>query len=238
MRAFVLILAGALLAAAPAAAEDPAHPFQAPLPSAALGKASPALRAANLSPAQCRAELSRRRLAVKRAGRAAPGVATPLRLAGAIGGVRFVAPGARSPYGILDCRLVLALEAFATVLAKHDVVEARIDNLYRPRARLPGRKLPSQHSYGLAVDLMSLTLKDGRELSVERDFGGVLGDPPCGPESQVVPATQNAVDLRNIVCAVAREGIFHYLLTPNFNTAHRDHLHLDIKRGLKQWTIE
>ena len=40
------------------------------------------------------------------------------------------------------------------------------------------------------------------------------------------------------VCAVAREGIFHYLLTPNFNVAHRNHLHLDIKRGLKEWTIE
>jgi hypothetical protein len=85
---------------------------------------------------------------------------------------------------------------------------------------------------------MSLTLKDGRVLSVEHDFGGALGDPPCGPESQVAPATDKSVALRNIVCAVAREGIFHYLLTPNFNTAHADHLHLDIKRGLKHWTIE
>ena len=238
MRLLALIVASALLAVAPAAAQSAAQPFQAPLPAAGLGKASPALQAANLSPAQCRAELGRRRLSVKRAGRAAPGVATPVRLAGALSGVRFVAPGASSPYGILDCRLVLALDALAAVLAKHDVVEARIDNLYRPRARLPGKKLPSQHSYGLAVDLMSLTLKDGRELSVERDFAGALGDPPCGPESQVVPSTESAIALRNIVCAVAREGIFHYLLTPNFNAAHRDHLHLDIKRGLKQWTIE
>src|SRR5688572_23588990 len=101
MRTLSMIVASTLLAAAPVGAQSQPHPFQAPLPAAALAKASPALRTANLSPAQCRAELSRRRLDVKRAGRAAPGVATPVRLGGEIGGVRFIAPGARSPYGIL-----------------------------------------------------------------------------------------------------------------------------------------
>jgi hypothetical protein len=133
---------------------------------------------------------------------------------------------------------VIALDAFAAVLSKHGVVEARIDNAYRPRARLPGRRKPSQHSYGLALDLMSFKLKDGQELIVERDFGGALGDPPCGPQSAVVPPTATGIALRNIVCDVAREGIFHYMLTPNYNAAHRDHLHFDIKRGLLRSTIE
>jgi hypothetical protein len=233
-----LMLIGALTLAAPAPGEGAGDSFDAPMPSERLAKTSPALRTANLSPAQCRAELGRRKIAVKGAGRPAPGVATPVRLAGTLSGVRFSTPSGKSPYGILDCRLVLALEAFARVLARHDVVEARIDNLYRPRARLPGRKKPSQHSYGLAADIMGFTLKDGRKLVVERDFGGALGTPPCGPESRVEPPTEAGLLLRNLVCAVAREGLFHYMLTPNYNTAHRDHLHFDIKRGLNEWTIE
>src|SRR3970040_2417474 len=115
--------------AVPAASDAKDAPFNAPLPPRLLRKTSPAWRSANLSPAQCRAELARRKIAVKRAGRPAPGVATPVRLAGTLSGVRFTTPSGKSPYGILDCRLVLALEAFAQTLARHDVVEARIDNL-------------------------------------------------------------------------------------------------------------
>jgi hypothetical protein len=39
--------------------------------------------------------------------------------------------------------------------------------------------------------------------------------------------------LRNIVCAIARTGFFHHMLTPNYNQAHENHLHFDIKRDEK-----
>lgn len=233
-----LAVAAAWLVVGPASADSAIEPFDAPMPRPELGRSAPVLRIANLSPAQCRAELARRKLPVKRAGRAAPGVATPLRLTGPVGGVRFIAPGGKSPYGILDCRMVLTLELFAQVLVKHDVVAVRVDNAYRPHARLPGRRKPSQHSYGLALDLMSFTLKDGRVLDVERDFGRVLGEPPCGPESRVAENAESTRALRNLVCDVARRGLFHYMLTPNYNEAHRNHLHFDIKRGLQKWLIQ
>ena len=153
-------------------------------------------------------------------------------------GVRFLPPGRKSVYGKLDCRLALALDDFAHVLERHGVVRVRVDNLYRPRARLPGRRTSSQHRYGLAIDMMSLELANGTELSVERDWQGVPETPVCGPESRLADPTPQAITLRDIVCDVARSGIFHHILTPSYNDAHRDHLHLDIKRGEKRFIIE
>jgi len=190
----------------------------------------PVMRYANFSPAACRAELKKRGVAIEPAG-AGGGIATPVRLKGLVRGIRFVTPGKRSIYGKLDCRLAIALDELAAVLERHDVSEVRIDNLYRPRAHLPGSRKRSQHAYGLAIDLLSLKLRDGQTLEVERDWQGSIGAPPCGPNSELLTESEHAILLRNLVCDVARQGIFHHILTPNFDRAHSNHLHVDIKRG-------
>ena len=211
--------------------------YQAPLPSALVSKTSPASRWAGLSGAQCLAEVGRRKLGVTRFRGMAVGVSTPVRVTGPINGVRFLTPGAKSPYGILDCRLALALSDLATVLKRHDVVEARVDNMYRPHAHLPGKKKPSQHSYGLAVDMTRVKLSNGTELVVERDFDGAIGEAVCGAEARAgLPG--EAKQLRDLICDVARAGLFHHILTPNHDAAHRDHFHLDIARGARQRIIE
>src|SRR5262245_47262640 len=115
------------------------EPYDAPLPPRALPK-SRATLLANLSPAQCGAELRKRGVKTLRAGRAAPGVATPLRLDTVLHGVRFVTPGPKSPYGILDCRLALALDELAPILAQRGVTQVHVDNMYRPKAKLPGQR--------------------------------------------------------------------------------------------------
>lgn len=210
------------------------YPFHEPLPGPERIASAPARVYANYSATQCRGELRRRGLPTRPAPSPARGVATPLRLNGPLGNVRFVAPGARSVYGTLDCRLVLALHDFSSLLEEHGVTEVHIDNLYRPRARLPGRKYKrSQHAYGLAVDIMAVKLADGRTLHVEHDWIGTRQTPPCGPESELTDASEGAVLLRNIVCSAAREGLFHHVLTPNYDAAHEDHLHLDIKRDAR-----
>lgn len=219
---------------APGPDEEPErYPFHEPLPGPERLSRAPARRYANLSASQCRAELRKRHLPAKPAGPAS-GVATPLRLSGTLGKVRFVTPGKRSVYGMLDCRLVLALSDFAELLAEHGVVEVHVDNLYRPKARLPGRRSKkSQHAYGLAVDILALKLEDGRLLLIERDWHGTPKAPPCGPESAPAQTSEEAVLLRNVVCATARAGLFHHLLTPNYDAAHRNHFHFDIKRDAR-----
>jgi hypothetical protein len=211
--------------------------YQAPLPGTVVSKTSPASRWASLSGSQCWTEIARRKLGVTRVKGAATGVSLPVRVTGPIEGVKFLTPGKKSPYGILDCRLALALADLAIVLKRHDVVQVHVDNMYRPRAHLPGKKKPSQHSYGLAIDLTRLKRADGTELSVERDFQGVIGEPVCG-QSARAELSADAGALRNLICDVARSGTFHHILTPNHDAAHRDHFHLDIARGARQRIIE
>jgi hypothetical protein len=214
------------------------HAFQEPLPPRELARDAPAVRAANLSPSACLAELRKRNLPFVRDTSAAPGVAVPVRISGPLRGVRFVAPGKKSVYGKLDCRLALALDDFVTVLERHGVVAVRVDNLYRPKARLPGRRTSSQHRYGLAADITAFELADGGVLSIETEWRSPIGSVPCGPEAKLDEPAAPAIALRNLVCDVARSGTFHHLLTPSYNAAHRDHVHFDIKRGEKRWIIE
>lgn len=211
--------------------------YQQPLPSPVVSKTSHAARWAGLSGAQCWAEVGRRKLAVTRWRGMALGVQTPVRVTGPINGVRFVTPGQKSPYGILDCRLALAFADLAELLKKHDVVEVRVDNMYRPHAHLPGKKKPSQHSFGLAVDMTRLKLSSGQELVVERDFDGAIGEPVCG-EGARAALSGEAQALRDLICDVARSELFHHILTPNHDAAHKDHFHLDIARGARSRIIE
>lgn len=221
---------------APAAVEPAlVYPFHAPL-SAPLGAAAPATRNANLSPAACRSLVQKRKLPVKRDGRPTPGVATALRFTGPVHGVTFLTAGWKSPFGVMDCRLVLAFDELAEVLAQHDVTQVHVGTIYRRNSKLGKNKL-SQHAHGLAADIVAFKLADGRLLEVERDFGGELGIPVCGPDSRVVAGTPEAIALRNLVCDVARSGLFHYMLTPNHDQAHHDHLHVDIKRNATRTVI-
>ncbi|HMJ11923.1 MAG TPA: extensin family protein [Polyangiaceae bacterium] len=211
--------------------------FQEELPASLLGKVALAMRHANLSPGACRGELRKRGVKTGNAGLVTPGIATPMRIASPLRGVAFVAPGKRSIYGVLDCRLLLVLDDLSDVLARHDVSTVLIDNFYRRRARLPGRKSRSQHAYGLAADVYGFTLRDGRQLIIERDWRGQLGTPACGPESRILDGNSESLALRNLVCDIARAGLFHHILTPNFNEAHENHLHMDIKRGDREGRI-
>lgn len=210
---------------------DVERSYRVPLGSHKTHQKSLATRYANLQPAACRAELRHRKIAAVRAVGMAVGIASPMRLVGPLRGVRFVTPGPKSVHGKLDCRLVLLLDELASLLDQSGVSVVYVDGFYRPRAHLPGKKAPSQHSYGLAMDIHAFGTKDGSTLLVERDFSGKIGEPVCGEAAWLQPESRGAIELRNIVCALARGNFFHYLLTPNYDEAHGNHLHGDIKRG-------
>jgi hypothetical protein len=218
---------------APSAEPFGRQPYQDPLPDPVLGSDTVAMRAANLAPAACRAELHRRNLPFRRDRRPTPGVASAFRVTDRLDGVRIIAPGWRSPYGVFDCRLSLVLEEAARVLSSHGVSAMHVGTAYRRASRLRRRKL-SQHAHALAMDVVGFTLQDGRTLLVERDWHGQIGSPPCGPGSIIDPPGHGAVTLRNLVCDLARQGLFHTILTPNYDEAHHDHVHLDIRRGSRR----
>lgn len=79
---------------------------------------------------------------------------------------------------------------------------------------------PSEHARANAIDIAGVSLKDGRRISVLSDWDGE------GPAGEA-----GAAFLRQI-----RDGgcrLFTTVLTPDYNAAHADHLHLDgASRGL------
>lgn len=204
-----------------------------PLRSTAVAR-----RFGNLSPGACAKELRKLNGTFKRVG-AHKGIATPTRVVGLVEGVKFRVPGEKSKFGILDCRLALTLVEFARFLHQREVAEVVVDNFYRLNARLPSaRSKRSQHAYGLAIDLRSFRMTDGRVWDVETDWGASTDTEACGPQATLVNPTENTVGLRSLVCELFAEQIFSHHLTPSHDAAHRNHLHLDIKRDAKSAVIK
>ena len=89
--------------------------------------------------------------------------------------------------------------------------------------RLYGREIGefSEHAGANAIDIIGFRLADGRRITVER------GWPAAGPE---------AAFLREVRDGACR--LFATVLSPDYNAAHRDHLHLDqASRGRLGWRL-
>jgi hypothetical protein len=202
-------------------------------PRGGKGALPVASRYAALGRARCESELKKRKIRFVRVAEAR-GVVSPVRLAGPLSGVTFrsmlpLKQRRTSPYEIYDCRLVLALDDFAKILARHDITEVVHYSVYRPprkkkKLRGPGRR----HTGGLAIDAAVFKTKDGRAMSVLKDFDGRRGRKPCGPGAKPSPT-----ELRTIVCEAADAELFNVLLTPNYNRAHRNHFHLEVTPGVR-----
>lgn len=195
-----------------------------------------ASRYARLDRMRCEAELVRRQISFTRSP-GARGVVAPVRLTGPLsGGVTFrsnlpASKSRTSPYDIYDCRLVLALDDFARMLAKHDIVEVVHLSVYRPVSpKVVLKGAGRRHGGALAIDAALFKTKDGRTLSVEKDFHPRrIGARPC-------PAPDSASELRKIACEANEARLFNVLLTPDFNRAHRNHFHLEVTAGVR-WTL-
>lgn len=202
---------------------------------------TPAVRYAAMSQADCEAELQTRKISFDR--ETARGVLAPVRLTGPLHGVTFrtdLADKARAttPYEIADCRLVLALDDFAEILASHDIVEVRHYSIYRPPAKSwPDDKLAKQHNGALAIDAGRFIKSDGTALEVKRDFHGAIGAKTCGDGAKPKPVTPAATELRTILCDAVARRLFNVVLTPNFNRPHNNHFHLEVMAGVKWFLV-
>lgn len=111
-----------------------------------------------------------------------------------------------------------AQETFGSKVARVDNYGSyscrRIYNSDRPDDR------PSEHARANALDVAGVTLEDGRHVSIADDWAG------DGPEADT--RARFLKRLRDGACRV-----FSTVLSPDYNEAHRDHLHLDgAERGL------
>lgn len=219
-RAFLLlVLLAALVAGRGWLAEHPEHDPWAPLDLRhPVGWATAMkLRALKGDAAQCRAVLARSEVAFSALPAAGEG---PCARTDRIRLDRYPLTPSRPP---TTCALALALELWQrdTLTPEADAIfgskVARIEHLgaYSCR-RLYGRgEGPwSEHASGNAIDIAAVVLEDGTRVGVLKDWPG---------------ESKEARFLRRVRDGACRH--FSTVLSPDYNAAHRDHLHLDMAGG-------
>lgn len=220
------------------AAKDPTEGGHLTTPPDATD--APAYHYAQLSPAECETELAARHIEFSR--EVASAVLAPVRLHGPLRGVVFrtdQSDKARptSPWEIVDCRLVLALDDFAEILGRHGIVEVRHYSMYRPPRAWSDDKPGTRHTGALAIDAGRFIDQAGTVLDVDHDFHGAIGAKTCGDGAAPRPATPAALELREILCEVADRRLFNVVLTPNYNRPHKNHFHLEITAGVSWFLV-
>ena len=123
---------------------------------------------------------------------------------------------------IVTCRMAIALAMFerhvlqpaAQTHFRQPVVGLQQFGSYGCRnvySRKTGRL--SQHAWANAIDIAAFRLRDGRIVSVARDWEG------SGASAQFLR------QMRQGACR-----FFKVVLSPDYNAAHRDHFHFDMAR--------
>jgi hypothetical protein len=176
-------------------------------------------------PAQCFAELSidgveaaRWELDVDNEGGTLCWVEAPLRVGPTINGVglRYNSDATVLPVKV-DCAMAKALNRFTALVAERDIVEVVHIGTYNCRY-IAGTHTLSEHSFARAIDVAELVAADGTVYNVE-DHWEHDTDSPETREGQFL--WQLANDLFD-------QEIFNVILTPNYNAAHDNHLHVDL----------
>lgn len=247
-RAGALALAGALAvgSASDAGAKPAKHRPKKPRVVEEAGWAeTPAARYAALGSTACLRELRQRKIAFSEVERAR-GVAIPIRLKGALGGVlyRTELPAdqrAETPHEVMDCRLALPLHDLSASLAKRDIEEVHIFSAWRPPpASWPADQHAIRHPGGLAIDVRRLIKRAApgskpTDLVVERDWKPARGQAPCSKEARAAGNAREQ-ELRAIFCEADAQRLFTSMLSPNYDKAHENHFHLELRPEVK-WRL-
>jgi hypothetical protein len=92
----------------------------------------------------------------------------------------------------------------------------------------------SGHAKGLAIDLAVMELEDGRTIDVLEGWEArERGRAPCEGEFE---EGDGSAKLRRVVCGAAREDLFQVVLTPHYDRAHGNHVHLEVVPGVS-WSF-
>ena len=120
----------------------------------------------------------------------------------------------------MSCELALALWDLGDVLREYDIVEVIDIGTFNCRT-ISGTSTLSQHSFGTAIDIYGFTTSDGADYILERDWEHGTSN-PSGAKARV---------LYEIGQRMYNDHIFNIILTPNYNSAHDNHFHVDLTPG-------
>jgi hypothetical protein len=212
------------------------------IPPEEEAKNTRAYRYANMTNAEALAELKRRGVPFTEVP-PVPGVRLPIRLTGRLQGVwiHSVLPAEQrktTPFEILDARLALALDDLCELLSAHGFVEVVHFTMYRPPHEGKAKKGEYLHRHpgGMAIDLGALKKRTGHWIAVGPHWPAEIGAKSCGEGGRTLRGRRGR-ELLSVACEASDLRIFHYMLTPHFDDAHSDHLHLEIKQGVKWFLV-
>jgi hypothetical protein len=177
----------------------------------------------------CRETLRRWQVPAVAAGRVR-GVRTPVEIVGPIDGVRLIPRAGRAP--LMDCRLARALAEATPLFHELGVTALSFSGAYDYRLRRGSHRL-SAHAHGMAIDVHAFETDLG-EVDVARDF-------PVEParwraaehRPELITACIGDVTrpagrfLRTLACRLGAHPAFRYVLTPDENSDHWNHFHIE-----------
>jgi hypothetical protein len=169
----------------------------------------------------CTAELDARGVSYKPARR--PGIAHGVEITGALGGVTYTSWG--QPL-VIDCSLAVSLAEAGRYLTALGIDGAKFSSAYS-RRNVRGTDRPSKHSYGLAIDVHVYSGPELDVLRIDRDYEQGLGD---DVDCLGKPLTQGGAVLKILQCQLVRSGLFYLVLSPDYDDAHHDHFHLEVRQ--------
>lgn len=191
----------------------------------ALANTRPAQRGS--SEAACYAGLRKAGVAFQTVPKSkASGVDWPIKLEGPVGGIDIHGGNPKAKTNYLDCRLAQTLLAWVPELQRAGVVGLQHYSMFREGARVAGTGKVSAHAHGTAIDVAQFELRDGSEVSVLDDWTNRgRGENPCQNRAT---DSQAAHMMRKLVCEASEDNLFQTVITPHYNDAHRNHVHLEI----------
>ncbi|MET0287184.1 MAG: extensin family protein [Polyangiales bacterium] len=155
-----------------------------------------------------------------------PAIRSPIELHSPVLGVQFGPANGMAKNGFVDCRLAVALLAWAPILRDAGVTRVEHYSTFRPGAKVRTTGKVSGHAHALAIDAARFHLRDGRVIAVlddwdERERGGA----PCP-----VRASEDSAGriLRSVVCRAVERDLFQVVITPHHDRDHQNHVHLEI----------
>lgn len=155
------------------------------------------------------------------------GVGIPIRLDGELGGISVGTRNHSELNEIMDCRLAVALLAWAPRLRAAGVRRLVHYSTFRPGARVARSGRASGHASALALDLAVVERDDGSEVEVLAGWEArERGELPCEGDRD---ETAESAMLRRLVCGAAEDDLFQIVLTPHYDRAHANHVHLEVR---------
>ena len=172
-----------------------------------------------------------------RVGPAMMGVSDPVTVTLPLNGLKYsYSTSAASSTLFMDCTLALALHHMADLAKPLGVVQIVHLGIYNYRCIGGGTVgtgcSVSQHAYAKAIDLNTFLTADGTSYKVTTDFiidGTTL--PTATPTCSASGLSGKNLWLHMTACLLHAQKVFAIILTPNYNTDHRDHFHVDLTAG-------